>query len=115
MTEIRQLEATEYPVLKGIADGCCPDPSQSLAFVGREGEEITCRIFVMAPAHIEGPWIREDKRGQFLAKRLMDCAERAAKANGLNKIFAYGNEETSGYLERLGYKKEPMTVWVKEI
>ena len=69
----------------------------------------------MAPAHVEGPWIREDHRKRFLAKRLMDSAEQKAKEHGLTKLFAYGTKETNDYLERLGYHKEEFTVWVKEI
>ena len=42
--------------------------------------------------------------------------EQEAKTYGITTLFAYGvNEYMDRQIERLGYKKQPFTVWTKEI
>lgn len=116
MSAITRLRSDEFGRLKSIHDGFCPDFRSSIAIVAREQGEIVGRIFVLAPLHVEGPWIREDKRGSGLAARLIKRAEEEAQASGVVKVFAYAvSDEISDYLQRLGYSKEPWTVWSKEL
>jgi GNAT superfamily N-acetyltransferase len=107
LMELRTLEASEYPVLCQVDDGFTPDPNHSIAIIAKDGEEIVGRIFLLSPVHLEGPWIREDRRGMTLAARLVAKAEQEAKACGVTKLFAYAaNAEMVGYL---------VTVWAKEL
>lgn len=113
---IEHLKADQYGELAGVADGFVPDPKSSVALVARNDHEIVGRVFLLTPAHLEGPWVRPDLRGTTMGKRLIDAAEEVAKRCGVRKMFAYGaSEDLENYLMRLGYKREPFTVWTKEI
>ena len=116
MIEIARLDKSEFPVLKTIGEGFLPDPKISIALIAKDGNDIIGRIFLLAPTHIEGIWIKSGHRNRFLGKRLMDAAQSEAKRCGLTRLFAYGAyPETEEYLSRLGFKKEPLTVWAKDI
>lgn len=113
---IRELSVEEFPLLGTVHEGLIPDPKQSVAIVAEKDGEILGRIFLMQPVHVEGPWIREDKRGGTIAKRLMDQAELSAFSRGIRTVFAYAADaQLAGYLERLGYKKSELTVYTKEL
>jgi hypothetical protein len=110
---IERLEG--FDELKKIHEGYVP-PDGCVAFVAREGEEIVGRIFIMAPAHVEGPWIREDRRGGLLLNQLVAAVTGEAKSCGHSKIFAYAaSDQLADYLQRLGFQKMPLTVWEKEL
>lgn len=114
--ELTKLKAEEYPQLASVNDGYTPDPKISIAIVAREGKEIQGRVFIVCPAHIEGPWVTESKRGSLLGKCLMARAEAEAKKGGVTKLFAYGaSEQLEDYLSRLGYERQPLSVWAKEL
>jgi GNAT superfamily N-acetyltransferase len=116
LTLIHRLRPEEYPQLKAIHEGFCPDPATSVTLVAKQKEEIVGRVFLLAPAHVEGPWVREDLRGGLIGHRLMESAEREAKSRGISKVFAYAADDTlANYLDRMGYQKQPFTVWAKEI
>jgi N-acetylglutamate synthase-like GNAT family acetyltransferase len=113
---IEHLKSEEYPQLAAVADGYVPDPKTSVTLVVRDQNGIVGRVFLISPVHVEGPWVRQDLRGSMVAGKLMLEAENVAKRSGIRKMFAYGaSEELEDYLERLGYKREPLTVWTKEI
>lgn len=113
---LRELPAEEYSRLYQVHEGFMPDPRNSVAIVAEDGPYITGRIFLLSPAHIEGPWVREDLRGSTACARLMKQAEESAKIRGIKTLFAYAvNDEIEGYLKRLGYVKAPMTVWQKDL
>lgn len=116
MTSLRKLAPEEFPILKQVHEGFQPDPKTSIAVLADENDEIVGRVFLMAPVHVEGPWVRDDKRGSTLGARLMSRAELEARECGVTKLFAYAaNGQLADYLERLGYKKQPFTVWAKDI
>jgi predicted N-acetyltransferase YhbS len=116
VTLIHRLRPEEYPQLKSIHEGFCPDASTSITLVAKQGEEIVGRVFLLAPAHVEGPWVREELRGGIIGHQLMVSAEREAKSRGISKLFAYAaDDKLAGYLARMGYQKEPFTVWTKGI
>jgi N-acetylglutamate synthase-like GNAT family acetyltransferase len=113
---IRRLAASEFPVLATIHEGYVPDPSISVALVFKQEGEIVGRVFLLAPTHVEGPWVREDLRGGLIGHRLMESAEQEAKSRGITKLFAYAaDDKLANYLDRMGYQKQPFTVWAKEI
>ena len=115
--EIRRLAPEEYDVLRGIGDvEFCPDAETSVAIVAQDGDEIVARAFLVSPTHLEGSWIREDRRGGTLAKRMMDRVEQEAKAMGLKKLLVYAmSEQHEMYLQRLGFSNLPLTLWIKEL
>lgn len=112
---IETLPASDFQLLESVYEGFVP-PGNSIVIVARQRGEIVGRIFLMSPTHIEGPWVRNDLRGHILGKRLMDAAAEKAQELGITKLFAYAaDEQLAGYLQRLGYDKEPFTVWSKEL
>lgn len=116
LIQLRKLEPDQFDVLKRIHEGFCPDSKTSIAVVAERDGEPVGRVFLLAPAHIEGPWVREDLRGSILGARLMKRAEEEALGIGITKLFAYSiSDQLSDYLKRLGYKDERMTVWSKEL
>lgn len=113
---IRTLGADEFVKLETVSDGIVPDPEITIALVAEKDSGIVARMFLMAPAHIEGTWIHEDARHGTLGKRLMDRMEIEAKKSGISKLFAYIAEPAiEDYVDRLGFVKQPVTVWMKEI
>lgn len=103
-------------VLPQIHDGFVPDPRTSIAIVGFDDGRPVARVFLMSPAHIEGPYIEESLRNGIEGLRLMDAVEWEAQRAGIKKLLAYAVDETiEGYLTRLGFTKMQMTVWSKEI
>lgn len=111
-----RLLPDEYNELKSIADGFCPDPRTSVAVVAIEAGHYVGRVFLVSPVHVEGPWVREDKRKYGLGTKLMERAELEAKKLGLSSLFAYGADDyLESQLRRLGYVKQRLTVWKKEI
>lgn len=115
MTEIRRLHPSEFDLLKQVGDGFCPDPEHSIALVGENSQKIVARIFLIPLSHIEGTFIEAPWRGGVLLKRLFETLELEARAEGLTKLMAYIAPENETYIERLGYKKMPITVWSKEL
>lgn len=116
MVTLYTLSAEEFPVLASISDGVVPDPKSSRAILANDENGIAGRVFLMSPTHVEGPWVRGDLRGSTLLARLMFRAEQEAKDCGISKLFVYAaNEELADYAKRLGYQKEPYTVWTKEL
>lgn len=116
MIEIHKLGADEYPALCQIADGFNPDPKCSVALLAKDGEEVLGRIFLVAPVHLEGPWVREDARGRAILWRLVERAREEAKAMGITRLLAFGaGAQMEDYLKRADFKKLNLTVWAKEI
>lgn len=116
MIEIRRLHPSEFDLLSEVDDGFTPDPGKSIALVAQNSGGIVGRIFLVAPSHVEGPFIEKAWRGGLLFKRLVDAIEIEARAEGVKKIMAYAaNIEMENYILRLGYKKLPMSVWAKEL
>ncbi len=114
--KVDKLSPKEFELLSAIDDGFTPDSRYSVAIAASEGQEIVGRIFLVSPVHVEGPWIAPEHRGGTIAKRLMDTAEKEARAAGVKKLMAYGaNDEIEGYLKRLGFEQVRLTVWVKEL
>lgn len=114
MIEVKRLHPSEFDLLKEVDDGFCPDSDKSVAVVAHNENKIIGRIFLVAPVHIEAPFVENAWRGGTVFKRLVDAIELEAKAEGLEKVLAYAaNPQMELYISRLGYKKLPMTVWEK--
>ena len=113
--KLRVLEENEYGVLKSFGDRFFP-PEQSVVVIAEDDREIVGRVMLLAPAHMEGPYIIPKFRGSGLLFRLERRIVNEAKNLGASRILAYAaNEQIESYLARLGYERLPMTVWIKEI
>jgi N-acetylglutamate synthase-like GNAT family acetyltransferase len=113
---VRRLRPAEWDKLPREEGEFVPDPTQSVCIVAMEENEVVGRIFLVAPMHAEGIFIDQKWRGQNLMARLVEGIETEAKTLGLKKIFAYAaNPEMEDYIERLGYAKQPWTVYAKEL
>src|SRR5215469_8661055 len=109
---IERLPEERFDDLKKVHDGFVPDPKNSVVLVAMEGGHYIGRVFLMAPAHVEGPWVREDRRSNGLGTSLMHAVEDTAKALGIRELFAYGADDyLESQLRRLGYQKQRLTVW----
>lgn len=111
-----KLIPDEYDALAKVADGTVPDPRNSIAIMAIDKGEYEGRVFVIAPAHIEGVWVSKKYRGSKLFSVLVHRAEDEARKSGIKQLFAYGaNKEMEDYIGRLGYAKQELTVWKKEL
>lgn len=116
MVTYRVLAEIEYSELSSVEDGFTPPPPpHGIAITAKDGKEIVGRNFLVSVPHVEGIWVAEKYRKGRVGFDLMRIAEDEAKSLGIKRLFAYGTNETNGYLERLGYKKQELTVWVKEL
>jgi hypothetical protein len=104
-------------MLSHIHDGFMPDPQNAIAVVAQaDSRELVGRVFIVAPAHVEGIYIRREYRDKTLMQRLVKEAEIQAKLCGLTQLLAFGkDEEMTDYINRLGYVKQPWTVSIKEL
>lgn len=112
---IRLLDSAEYERLAYVEEGYVPDPDSSLALVVEEEGKIVGRMMLIPMYHIEGTWIEQEHRGGQILARMMKHMEDAAKSKGLTKLLSYATPEVESYIERLGYTKQQLTVWAKDI
>ena len=116
MIEIERLSVNEFDLLKDVGDGYVPDPARSIVVVARNLSGIIGRIFIMAPAHVEGVFIEEAWRKGPLMKQLVEAVELEAKSEGITQVLAYAKDaQMENYIKRLGYSKTPFTVWEKRL
>jgi GNAT superfamily N-acetyltransferase len=113
---VETLAAEDFPILRTVGEGFSPAPHQARAIVAREGKNILGRIFVVSPLHVEAIWVAPNHRSGFVGKKLMDAAENEARNLGVRRLFAFAvNEQIEDYLTRLDYRKQPLTVWSKDV
>ena len=120
--DVRRLKPVEFEKLLSVDDGYCPDPNRSIAMVAENGHHIIGRLFLIAPAHVEGVYIQEPWRGGSIFKEMMDAMEIEARAEKINRLIAYATSTgMEQYISRkCGYKRSivngfPVTVWQKEL
>lgn len=83
-----------------------------------EEERLVGRTAIVTLPHIEGAWIAEPYRGQHILIRLIHSLESLLRLLGRTHAFSFAADnspEISGYLERLGYVRQPLSVWVKDL
>lgn len=113
---IERLSPESYSELEKVEEGYRPDPENSIVIVARNGTEIIGRTMMIRPFHVEGTWIHPQFRHGTTGIRMMRKLEEEAKKAGLTWMIAYAADpKIENYIERLGYSKSPLTVWVKEI
>lgn len=115
MTTTRRLSSEEYVILKNIADGYVPDPSNSIAIIAEENGRIIGRMLLVAMAHIEATWIHPEARGGVVGFRMERAMETEAKMAGINRLLAYSPPPLSHFMQRLGFRKLEYEILEKEI
>lgn len=87
-----------------------------ITIMASEGTRVVGGVMLVAPVHVEGIWIDPAYQCGLIMKQLVDRVEEEARNLKISKVFAYAiNGEMEDYIERLGYKKLPWTVWEKEL
>ncbi len=92
-------------------------PAHSIVVFAHEGDKVVARSAIVPVPHIEGTWVDESKRGSTVAPRLIKVVEEALRSQGATCAFAFTPDdqpEIGDYMERFGYKEQPMRIWLKE-
>ena len=114
MSWVTILTDDQFDVLGEAPDGAVPDSAHTIAVAAFDAGELVGRMFLVCLPHLEAPWIREDKRGGLLAKRMEELLFKEATHRGIERTFAFAViDEIADYLKRLGYQKTDITVWEK--
>jgi len=99
-------------------DGIKPPAGSILIGVKDEEGQILARSGIVNLPHIEGTWVTPLRRKSSLGFKMIRTLEHVARRLGKTHIFAFAHDtqpEVSDYLKRLGYEKQPLTVWVKKV
>lgn len=100
--------------LAEIEEGYIPD-SHGIAVVAEENGIIVGRSMLVDAVHIEGTWVHPDYRGGTVGARIIAKLKQEAQKAGISRVIAYSTAATDDYMARLGFKREPVTVWTKDI
>lgn len=93
-------------------------PDGTLVLYAVEQGEIVGRQAYLLLPHLEGNWVKEEKRGSTLGYRLVRKMEERVAESGYPVVFAYALDsqpEVGDYLERMGYSRQPVSLWMKEV
>jgi GNAT superfamily N-acetyltransferase len=113
---IRRLAPDEYGVLTDIADGFMPNPNNSIVIAAFDNDKLVGRTCFLQMGHIEGTWVDKQHRNGFIGFRMLKALEKEAYGHGFTTSLAYAaDEQVEKYLERLGYMKQPLSIWAKEL
>jgi N-acetylglutamate synthase-like GNAT family acetyltransferase len=86
--------------------------------VGRSSMFTLPMIAILNLSMIEGTWIAEEKRGTSLAARLIKKVESVFRENGKTHAYAFAYDEhpeVADYLQRFGFQKMPLTIYMKQL
>jgi hypothetical protein len=95
-----------------------PWPKDAIVVYARSNGDIVGRSALLQFPHIEGTWVRENERGSTLAYRLVTEVENVVRQAGRTHVWAFAHDsqpEVGGYLERIGYRLQPMKLYLKEL
>lgn len=115
---VRVLSHGEYKLLDQIPKELLsdPDPARTIAIAALEGDELLGCAFLVVLPHIEGIWVKPEHQKGIVAKRIEEVlVEHSKRVLGIDRIFAYAfTDQIASYLERVGYKRIPVTLYEKE-
>ena len=94
-------------------------PPDTILEIARDADDsVVGRSAIVILPHIEGTWVAEKMRGTPLAYRLVQGIEKMLKSIGRTHAFAFVYDEQPevlDYMQRMNYKKLPISVLSKEI
>jgi len=95
-------------------------PKDSIIVYARRDSDgdIIGRSAIVHFPHIEGTWVSEAERGGTLAYRLVGQIENIVRNAGKLYVWSFVDDahpEIAGYLERMGYKLQPMKLYLKAL
>lgn len=93
-------------------------PASSLVTYAYRGDQIVGRCALIEVPHIEGTWVAPAEQKSTVAFRMVDSAEKTLKHVGKTHVIVFvesDNAAVQQYAARMGYKLQPLQVWVKEI
>lgn len=93
-------------------------PESSIVTIAHRGDQVVGRCALIEVPHIEGTWVAEVEQKSTIAYRMVSGAEKTLKHLGRSQVFAFvesDNKEMQDYAVRMGYKRQPLEVWVKEL
>ena len=91
-------------------------PPDTIVLGAFSGDALIGRTAIVSLPHIEGTW--SSKENPWTAFRLIKSLEALLKYLGRTHVFSFvldSQPEIPGYLTRLGYEKQPLSVWVKRL
>lgn len=93
-------------------------PQEFTFLAAFDSQGLAGRISICPFPFIEGTWVREDLRKGRVGVTLLKELEARILGSGRTHAWALAADETpevSSYLERCGYSKLPLTVWMKSL
>jgi hypothetical protein len=93
-------------------------PDSTILYGLDENDEVMARMGLVILPHIEGTWIREDRRNGLTATRLISQMEKFLIETQRRGAFSFvedSNDEVKSYMERLGYSELPLKVYFKSL
>ncbi len=115
--EIRRLNDSEYPLLELHEDAKkVISPENSVAVGAFDNGRLVGQMILVSMGHLEGTHIIPEKRGGLLFRQLEKKMQQVAKEEGITTLLGYtGDDQIVGYMERMGWKRLPITVVAKEL
>lgn len=120
---LKKIGGVSYCMLPGDLNylGATPDdpiifPKEFQIIAAFDDKGLAGRIMMCALPHMEGTWVREDKRGSKVALHLVRMMEQFIAYVGNTYAWAFvqeSDQEVADYMARIGYTKIPLTVWTK--
>lgn len=113
----------DFRIHKGSeADSLDPEgvgwPSDAVVLYAIDEQGVAGRAALIPLPHIEGTWVREDKRGGMLAYRLVTKLEQLVAADGRSYAVAFCLDAEPEIAEKLAgvhYERLPLSVWAKKV
>lgn len=106
------------PELAAIDPDGIPWPFDTFAWCAFEDGKLVGRSAIMNLPVVEGTWVEPTKRNGTLAARLLWKIEDLYRSLGKTHAMAMVREdqpEIQYYMERFGYKREPLVFYSKEL
>lgn len=97
-------------------DPISPLPPEFTIIAAFDSKGLAARTTMISVPHMEGTWIREDLRKGRVGVTLVREVEKCIAASDKSNLIAFtpdADRRVEGYMSRLGYKKLPVSVWVK--
>lgn len=113
----------EYKIANGaiarnIDPQSLPWPDDSKVIYAFENDQIVGRLAIMFLPHIEGAWIREDKRNGILLTRLFEQVEQILKQDSRTTALSFIKEDEINIIDlavKQKYKQLPYKVFLKDL